>query len=119
MTVEHIVTIVVAILGSSLIQYLISRHDSRKDRLEEVEKTAHKIEKDGVRLQILFMMKFRPEEKEKILEVAEYYFHKLKGDWYMTDIFTDWLKENEINIPGWFTGRREEELYDNEDKGRD
>ena len=102
---DQIVTILVAIIGSSLIQFLISRHDNRKDRLAKVDK----IEKDGVRLQILFMMQFRPEEKGKILEVAEYYFHKLKGDWYMTDIFTEWLKDNDITIPGWFQVRKEEE----------
>lgn len=110
MTGEQIVTIVVAILGSGLIQYLIRRHD----RLSKIDK----IERDGVRLQLLFLMQFRPEEKGKILEVAEYYFHKLKGDWYMTDIFADWLRENDINIPGWFMIRREEK-DDSEDKGRD
>lgn len=105
MSAENFVTILVAILGSSLIQYLISRHDSRHDRLAKIDK----IERDGVRMQLLFMMQFRPEEKGKILEVAEYYFHKLKGNWYMTDIFTDWLRENGITIPGWFTMRKEEE----------
>lgn len=115
MTAEQIVTIVVAILGSSLIQFLISRHDSRKDRLAELDK----IQKDVVRLQILFLMHFMPDEPGKILEVSEYYFHKLKGNWYMTDVFTKWLRKNNINIPGWFVIRKEEENYDCEDKGRD
>lgn len=115
MTAEQIVTIVVAILGSSLIQFLISRHDSRKDRLAELDK----IQKDVVRLQILFLMHFMPDEPGKILEVSEYYFHKLKGNWYMTDVFTKWLRKNNINIPGWFVIRKEEENYDSEDKGRD
>lgn len=105
MTFDQIVTIVVAILGSSLIQFLISRHDSRSDRLAKIDK----IEKDGVRMQILFLMQFRPEEKGKILEIAEYYFHKLKGDWYMTDIFTEWLRNNDISIPGWFQIQQEKE----------
>ena len=114
MTIENIVTIIAAVLGSSLIQYLISRNDSRNDRINETMKTVSKLERDSVRLQILFMMKFQPERKEKILEIAEYYFHKLNGDWYMTDIFSDWLKENGINIPGWFTLRAEAETGDKE-----
>lgn len=116
MTIENIITIIAAVLGSSLIQYLISRHDSRAEKANENMKTLSKLERDSVRLQILFMMKFQPERKEKILEIAEYYFHKLKGDWYMTDIFSEWLQENGINIPGWFTIRQGEESgNDNEE----
>lgn len=110
MTIENIVTIIAAVLGSSLIQFLINRHDSRN----ETNKTISKLERDVVRLQILFMMKFQPERKEKTLEIAEYYFHMLKGDWYLTDIFSDWLNDNGINIPGWFTLRAEEETGDKE-----
>ena len=109
MTAEQIVTIVVAILGSSLIQFLVSRHDNRKDKLKEIYEELAKLEKDDVRVQMLIMLALHPENKEQILILAEYYFHKLKGDWYMTDLFSDWLEENTIKIPGWFVGRREEE----------
>ena len=108
MTVEQIVTIVVAILGSSLIQFLISRHDARKDKLEDIYKQLAKLEKDDVRVQMLIMLALHPENREQILILAEYYFHKLNGDWYMTDLFSDWLATNDIRIPGWFSGRREE-----------
>lgn len=98
-----LIAVLSAVLSAGLftfLQFLISRHDSKRGLAKKVDK----IERDGVRLQILFMMQFRPEEKEKILEVAEYYFETLKGDWYMTGIFMDWLKSNEITVPGWWKG---------------
>lgn len=110
MTVEQIVTIIVAILGSSLIQFLISRHDARKDKLEEIYKELSKLEKDDVRVQMLIMLALHPENKEQILMLAEYYFHKLKGDWYMTDLFGEWLREEKIALPGWFELKKEEDV---------
>lgn len=95
-------TIILAVLGStalsSLIQFLIKRWDDKhnvKDKLT-------KIEKDTLRTQMLLLILLKPEEEQEILTIAERYFSKLKGDWYMTSIFKKWLVETDTARPEWF-----------------
>lgn len=99
---ELTTTIVVAVLASNglfaMLQFLISRHDTKtniKDRLV-------KLEKDGLRTQLLLMILMRPEEKKEILTLAQHYFVDLKGNWYMTDVFDKWLEEECDSRPQWF-----------------
>lgn len=101
------------------IKYLIERHDRKKERAEdkaeahaEAEKAENnelgaikdrlsKLEKDGIRTQLLLMILLRPEEKTEILKVAEYYFVKLRANWYMTGMFKKWCDEQGLE-PDWF-----------------
>ena len=99
------------------IKFMIERHDRKKERAEDkadakAEKSAEnelaaikdrltKLEKDGIRTQLLLLILLRPEEKTEILRVAEYYFVKLKGDWYMTGMFKKWCDEHGLE-PEWF-----------------
>ena len=59
-----ITTIVVAILASNgafaLLQYLITRHDTKKN----IKGTLIKLEKDGLRTQLLLMILMKPDEKK-------------------------------------------------------
>ena len=89
------------------IQFLIERHDRKKEKESDGELGGIKekllvLEKDVLRTQLLFMVLLRPEEQQEILTIAEHYFEKLKGNWYMTSIFNKWLTANKIAEPEWF-----------------
>lgn len=110
---ETIITVVIAVLGSNglfaLIQYIISRKDRKNDRLKAIDERLAQIEKrqnrqevDACRQQLLTLMSDYHDDKAEILRLAEHYFSDLKGDWYMTDIFSKFLEKNKINVPLWF-----------------
>lgn len=101
-------TIILAVLGStalsSLIQFLIKRWDDKhnvKDKLITLEK-------DVLRTQMLLLILLKPEEEQEILTIGEYYFKKLKGDWYMSSIFNKWLKDTGTAEPNWFEVKDED-----------
>lgn len=95
-------TIIVAILASNglfaMIQYLITRHDTRKG----IGGTLLKLEKDGLRTQLLLMILMKPDEKKEILTLAQHYFVDLHGNWYMTDVFDSWCEDHCKARPEWF-----------------
>lgn len=98
-------TILIAVISAmtsggvlAFIQFLITRHDNRKG----IGSTLKKLEKDGLRTQLLLMILMKPEEKKEILTLAQHYFVDLEGNWYMTDIFKKWLKEKGHSNPEWF-----------------
>ena len=102
-------TILIAVISAftsggvlSFAQFLISRHDDK----EGIKSTLKKLEKDGLRTQLLLMILLRPEEKKEILTLGERYFSKppkgLDGNWYMTDMFKKWLKQGSHSNPEWF-----------------
>lgn len=99
-------TIVVSVLTSNglfaLIQFLLSRHDSKKN----VKGKLAVLEKDGLRTQLLLLILLRPDEHTEILRIAEHYFKVLQGNWYMTSIFNKWLEENLDGVkPEWFDSK--------------
>lgn len=98
-------TIIVAVISAmtsggvlAFIQFLITRNDDRQG----IKNTLKKLEKDGLRTQLLLMILMKPEEKKEILTLAQHYFVELEGNWYMTDIFKKWLKEKGHSNPDWF-----------------
>lgn len=96
-------TIIVSVLASNalfaFIQFLISRHDTKKSIKDKLSL----LEKDTLRTQLLLMILMKPDEKQEILTVGEHYFKVLKGNWYMTSIFNKWLEEYCEGIkPEWF-----------------
>jgi hypothetical protein len=115
--------ILLAILGGGnivvFIKFLIERHDRKKERAEDkadakaeaeddeknelaaIKDRLTKLEKDGIRTQLLLMILLRPEEKTEILRVAEYYFVKLRANWYMTGMFKTWCDAHGLE-PEWF-----------------
>lgn len=97
-----ITTIVLAILASNgffaLAQFLITRHDTKKN----IKGKLDRLEKDGLRTQLLLMIMLKGDEKKEILTLAQHYFDDLKGNWYMTDIFDKWLVEKGDSRPEWF-----------------
>lgn len=94
--------IVVAVLASNglfaLLQFMITRHDQRKN----VKGKLSKLEKDGLRTQLLLLLLLRPQEQQEILTLGEHYFKVLHGNWYMTSMFNKWLIERNVARPEWF-----------------
>jgi hypothetical protein len=97
-----ITTIVLAILASNgafaLVQFLITRHDTKKN----IKGKLDRLEKDGLRTQLLLMIMLKGDEKKEILTLGQHYFDDLHGNWYMTDIFNKWLEEKGHSKPDWF-----------------
>ncbi len=97
---DIITTIIVAALGStalsSLVIFLITRHDNQKNFGEKLKT----LEKDTLRTQLLLMILLRPGEKTEILTIGEHYFKQLKGNWYMTPIFNKWCQQQKVE-PEW------------------
>ena len=96
-------TIIVTVLGStaiaSLVQFLITRHDQKKN----IKGKLDNLERDVLRSQLLLLILMKPEERQEIMTVAQHYFGDLHGNWYMTSIFNGWITEHDIAQPEWFS----------------
>ena len=55
--------------------------------------------KDTLRIQLMLLIQNQPENIDSILKLAETYFVKLHGDWYMTSEFKRWAKAHNIEVP--------------------
>lgn len=100
--------IIIAIIGSTavatLIQFFVNRHDNRMNLTKRLDK----LERDGLRTQLLLLILMRPKETKEILTIGQHYFADLKGDWYMTSIFNKWVEDAEVAEPEWFDGGKYE-----------
>ena len=88
------------------VQFLIKRKDDKEQRAEDkqdddIKGTLKKLEKDGLRTQLLLLLLLQPDEETEILKIAQHYFVKLKGNWYMTSMFSKWCKTRDLR-PEWF-----------------
>lgn len=101
---KMIETIIVAVIGSGALSTVISAIITAIGNRKGIKSKVRKIEKDSVRTQLLLMMSDYPEEKQEILNIAEYYFVTLKANWYMTTVFAKWLKKQGLERPDWFVG---------------
>lgn len=107
MSQETILAVIGAVLGSGLIQFLITRHDNNKanpieKKIDKILEEQKKTEKDNLRTQLLVMMNMMPNNHEEIMTLAERYFKELKGDWFYSSLFSKWLKDNNVEKPLWF-----------------
>lgn len=97
--------IILAILGSGVLSALIAGiFNLINNRREKTDKRFKTLEKDGLRTQLMLMIKEFPEERTEILKLAEHYFEDLDGNWVLTNIFNHWLENNDIAKPEWFKG---------------
>lgn len=101
-------TIIIAVISAmtsggvlAFLQFLISRHDDKQG----IKGTLKKLEKDGLRTQLLLLILLKPDEQTEILTLGQRYFVKppsgLGGNWYMTSIFKTWCDERKLE-PDWF-----------------
>ena len=101
---DIITAIIVAVVGSEALVRLIIFFVERKDGKRGIKNQLIKLEKDSCRTQMLVMLSDYPEEKTEIMTLAEHYFKDLKGNWFMTGVFRDWMQKNDIVNPIWFKG---------------
>lgn len=104
---ETLGAIIIALIGSGLIQFLISRYDQKKQnpieqKLDKIISEQKKTEKDSLRTQLLVMMNMMPDSTEEIMMLAQRYFAELEGDWFYSSLFARWLKESDLENPIWF-----------------
>lgn len=92
--------IIISIIGSGGFAAIVSAIITAIGRRSKLKK----LEKDTVRLQLLFLMKIMPEEEQELLTLGEYYFDVLKADWYLSSLFDKHLKARGIERPSWFKG---------------
>lgn len=105
-------TIILSILGSTafftFIQFLITRHDKKKGMLAEIAKDIKDLKRynqeerlDLLRIQLMTLIHIHPENTVEIMQVAEEYFMKYNGNWYMSSIFKEYLNSQQIESPIW------------------
>lgn len=97
-------TIIAAIIGSGVLSTVVSAIITAINNRTGIKSKVQKIEKDSVRTQLLVLMSDYPDEQQEILTIAEYYFDKLKSNWYMTTLFDKWLTKQKLQRPSWFKG---------------
>ena len=97
-------TIIAAIIGSGVLSTVVSAIITAINNRTGIKSKVQKIEKDSVRTQLLVLMSDYPDEQQEILTIGEYYFDKLKSNWYMTSLFAKWLKKQNIERPAWVKG---------------
>lgn len=59
----------------------------------------HEIRLDTTRTQLIMLMEHQPHNHDTIIKVAERYFCTLGGDWYLTSLFKDWAKRENVSVP--------------------
>lgn len=92
--------IIIAIIGSGALSTVLSMIVGAIQRKSKLRK----LEKDTVRLQLLFLMYIMPDEKQEVMTLGQYYFETLKANWYLSSLFDRWLKSNSLERPSWFKG---------------
>ena len=109
------IKILALFLGSqalfTFIQFLITRHDQKKGCLasiikdiKEIKETRIEEKKDLLRMQLLSLIHICPDNTLEIMLVAEKYFKELKGDWYMSSMFRNYLNDRKLATPLWVKG---------------
>ena len=110
---DRATAIIIALIGSgafsAIVSGIINIVNNRRGRLKQIEDSIESIdkklliaEKDSLRTQLLLLLADYPEEQAEIMTLAQRYFGDLKGDWYMTSMFSKWLVKNDIAKPEWF-----------------
>ena len=69
------------------------------NNIKEILEISKETQKDTTRIQLLMVIQQQPNNIDTILKLAERYFVKLKGDWYVTSEFNKWAKEHDVSLP--------------------
>ena len=107
-----IIAVISSALGSAglfgLIQFLISRHDNRKDAIADIKIQLNRIENKSdrnelaiTRLQLIYLIQEQPDNKDTILQTAQRYFIELDGNGEAWAVFDEWAKNKKLDL-GWY-----------------
>ena len=92
----------VTVIGSALIAVgtwcINQANAATNEKLDTISGQISGLEMDSARSQLLVLMSDYPDNESEILKVADYYFNNLKGDWYITDLFSKWAESRGINV---------------------
>lgn len=103
---DYVMPIILAIIGGGafgFIEFLIKRKDTKQtDKIDKLNKSIESLQRSQCRTEMLVMMNHYPNEQMEIMRLAKVYFCDMKGDFYLTSLFSKWLKENNIDVPIWF-----------------
>lgn len=102
-------TIIVALITSipALVSAIIAlatfittkRSTKLEEELNPIRKELHEIRLDTTRTQLIMLMEHQPHNHDTIIKVAERYFLVLRGDWYLTSLFKEWAKKEDVDVP--------------------
>lgn len=92
----------VSVIGAALLgvgSWIVTNVNKEvNDKLDTIITKVDTAEENATRSQLLTLMSDYPDNESEILKVAQYYFHDLNGDWYMTSLFTKWADERGIDV---------------------
>ncbi len=92
----------VGIIGAAILgigSWLTSQANAgMNNKLDTIIKKVDTAEENATRSQLLTLMSDYPNNESEILKVAQYYFQDLKGDWYMTGLFTKWAESRGLDV---------------------
>lgn len=111
--------VITSIFGSaglfSLLQYLISRHDSKSEdrrmikiQLNNIEKKCERNELAIARLQLFYLLETQPDNEDAIEATAQRYFIELDGNAEAWAPFHRWAVERKVDT-GWYKALLERE----------
>ena len=117
---ENVIEILIAVLGGGtivkLLELFFQRKDKKEDKNDELLKAINSIKLDvsnikdelhtqkqnQLRTEMLVMMNHYENETFEIMRLAHRYFVEENGDFTMTSIFSQFLKDHKIEKPLWF-----------------
>lgn len=95
-TIMGIVTGVTGWVSAQLDSHLDVKVQQITNRIEELnaksDKADKKLELSNTRLELTTLIAHNPDNVIEIERVAKYYFLDLGGDWYMSQIYSEWAK---------------------------
>ena len=117
---DNVMEFLIGVLGGGtivkLLELVFSRKDKKEDKHDELLSALNDVKKDmslmkqdlqtqnlnQLRTEMLVMMNHYENETFEIMRLAHRYFVECGGDFTMTSIFSQYLKDHNIEKPLWF-----------------
>ena len=99
---SSIVQIIIAIISSNAVFGFIQFIFNRIDYVKKIESKLGYIDQGLIRMQLLVLISNYPDRIEEIMKLAEQYFCKFHGNYYLTSLFKRYLDDKMLTYPQWF-----------------
>ena len=99
---SSIVQITIAIVSSNAVFGFIQFIFNRIDYIKKIENRLGYIDQGLIRMQLLVLISNYPDRVEEIMKLADQYFNKFNGNYYLTSLFKKYLDDNMLTYPTWF-----------------
>lgn len=101
-----LVPIIIAMIGNNaffgLIQFLILRKDQNNEVIKKILSRLDFIDQGLIRMQLLVLISDYPDRVDEIMKLADQYFNKFNGNYYLTSLFKKYLDDSMLTYPTWF-----------------